>query len=184
VGTARRGTGIRATLIAIALIAGLVALTPLSSSAATTAGASNATVHAASTNACDTSRADVLHEVNLVRQWFHLPLLRANSSLDGAAQAHVWYMYYAGAVTHGPGGNPPLWVKEITSHGYTPYSKLGQNLGGGMNNAHDLVSAWIGSLPHLSTMIDRDFQDLGVGCFRNTTGRGWPWYWAADFGRH
>ena len=24
---------------------------------------------------------------------------------------------------------------------------------------------------------------MGVGCFKNTTGKGWPWYWAADFGR-
>jgi len=134
-------------------------------------------------NPCTTSRADVLYEINLVRKWVHRPLLRESTNLDGAAQAHVWYMYYVGSVSHGPGGNPPLWVKEITDKGYNPYAKLGQSLGGGMNNAHDLVRAWVGSPGHLATMIDADFVDLGVGCFKNTTGRGWPWYWAADFGR-
>jgi uncharacterized protein YkwD len=93
-------------------------------------------------------------------------------------------MSSVGSVSHGPGGNPPLWVKEILDHGYKPYSKLGQNLGGGMNNAHDLVSAWINSKTgHLRTMIDPGFSHLGTGCYHSTTGKGWAWYWAVDFGR-
>jgi len=134
-------------------------------------------------DACTTARNDVQREINLIRAWFHVPLLHQQWGLTGAAQAHVLYMNSVGSVTHGPGGNPPLWVKEIIDHGYTPYSKLGQNLGGGMNNAHDLVWAWVGSLPHLAAMIDKDFSQLGTGCYHNTSGKGWPWYWAVDFGR-
>jgi uncharacterized protein YkwD len=134
-------------------------------------------------DACTTARDDVQREVNMVRAWFHVPLLHQHLNLDRAAYAHVLYMNSVGSVSHGPGGNPPLWVKEIIDYGYTPYSKLGQNLGGGMNNAHDLVGAWVGSLPHLTTMIDPDFSQMGAGCYHNTSGTGWPWYWAADFGR-
>src|SRR5262249_30443614 len=141
VGTAGRGTHRRAVFIAIALTVGLLALTVASSSASTTIveQATTSTTKPPPPDACTTARNDVQREIILIRAWFHVPLLHQQWGLTGAAQAHVLYMNSVGSVTHGPGGNPPLWVKEIIDHGYTPYSKLGQNLGGGMNNAHDLV---------------------------------------------
>jgi uncharacterized protein YkwD len=192
VGRGGRGARRRGFFVALIVTAGLLALTMLVSSASmsTPVLTTTTTVKPTTTtvkpppDACTTARNDVQREINLVRAWFHVPLLHQQSGLTGAAQAHVRYMNSVGSVSHGPGGNPPLWVQEIIDKGYKPYSKLGQNLGGGMNNAHDLVSAWINSKSgHLQTMIDRDFSQLGTGCYHNTSGKGWPWYWAVDFGR-
>lgn len=56
------------------------------------------------------------------------------------------------------------WIDE---QGYD-YAVAGENLAMGFHTAEDVVAAWTKSTTHYANLIDRDFQDVGVGVVSGT----------------
>jgi uncharacterized protein YkwD len=66
------------------------------------------------------------------------------------------------------GKNPADRVREA---GYD-YAKVGENIGVGEKGAppEDAVKGWMGSPPHRENILNRRFQETGVGIVRDAKG--------------
>ena len=51
------------------------------------------------------------------------------------------------------------WLHEV---GYS-YRAAGENLAVGFSSAEDIVNAWVNSPTHYANLVDKDYQDVGVG---------------------
>lgn len=68
---------------------------------------------------------------------------------------------------------------RVTAAGY-PWANVGENLAGGQTSARDVVLAWIDSPGHCANVMNRRFQNIGVGCQSSTT-NSLGTYWTAVF---
>ncbi|MFN8412629.1 MAG: CAP domain-containing protein [Anaerolineales bacterium] len=112
---------------------------------------------------------DVIAEVNALRASYGQVPYQINGTLMAIAQAHSEYQASTGTVTHyGVDGSRPY--QRALSAGYPVAGDLSQ--GGFFSEniqavkdftAAEVVAAWQGDSPHLTTMISADLRDIGVG---------------------
>ena len=113
----------------------------------------------------------VIDLVNQVRAGYGLAPLEVNSALMTAAQGHSDYQASIGSVTHtGAGGSRP--VDRAVAAGYGGGAKvfISENIYGGSNTSpQQAVDWWQGDPPHLNTMINAAYRDVGAGVATNGT---------------
>ncbi|MDR3643436.1 MAG: CAP domain-containing protein [Candidatus Doudnabacteria bacterium] len=87
--------------------------------------------------------------------------LTENSELDTAAQAKADDMLAKGYFAHvTPDGRTP-W-SFITAAGYN-YLMAGENLAVNFTEAEDVETAWMNSPDHRANLLNKDFQNIGIG---------------------
>ncbi len=72
-------------------------------------------------------------------------------------------------MNHVLGGKNPL--DRVRDAGYD-YLRVGENIGVGEDGAplEDSVKGWMGSPPHRENILNRRFQETGIGISRNDKG--------------
>jgi uncharacterized protein YkwD len=126
-------------------------------------------------------RAAVVCLINEERRRFHLPPLRQNRKLDGAAQAHTDDMVSRNYFSHYSRGGRPPWGRTDAA-GY-PGSYIGENLATGVFTPAGLMALWMSDIGHCQNILWPEFADVGIG----VSPHGIPRYtsgptWTADFG--
>ena len=168
----------RRSLVHIAV--GLAALVvPASASASADAGSVSARVKAASAS-CEgadaipgqASASDLrdatLCLMNAQRTGRGLPRLRAHSSLEQAASRYARQMVRDGFFAHtSPGGSTMVARIKSTSYLHDVLRwTVGENLAWGSgtkSTPRAAVDGWMHSPDHRANLLDRDFQDVGIG---------------------
>ena len=103
---------------------------------------------------------------NESRQEFSVPALTENQILDKAAQAKADDMLAKGYFAHNtPDGRTP-W-DFITSAGYS-YLMAGENLAVNFTEAENVETAWMNSPGHKANILNKNFQDIGIGIAQGT----------------
>jgi hypothetical protein len=109
---------------------------------------------------------NIITLTNESRQQFSVPPLAENQLLDKAAQAKADDMLAKGYFAHNsPDGRTP-W-DFITAAGYS-YLMAGENLAVNFNEAEDVETAWMNSPGHKANILNKDFQDIGIGISQGT----------------
>jgi len=104
---------------------------------------------------------NIINLTNQSRQQFSEQSLVENSLLDQAAQAKADDMLAKGYFAHvTPDGRTP-W-SFITAAGYS-YLEAGENLAVNFSQAEDVETAWMNSPGHRANLLNKDFQDIGIG---------------------
>ncbi len=107
------------------------------------------------------SVANIISLTNQSRNQYNLPALTENQLLDQAAQAKANDMLAKGYFAHvTPTGQTP-W-DFITAAGYN-YITAGENLAVNFTQAEDVETAWMNSPDHKANIINRNYQDIGIG---------------------
>jgi uncharacterized protein YkwD len=70
--------------------------------------------------------------------------------------------------------------ERVPAAGYN-YSSAGENLGAGQSSIAQVVSEWLASPSHCSTMMKSNFVDMGVSCKANA-GTTYGTYWTMELG--
>lgn len=117
-------------------------------------------------------RSSVLCLVNRVREHYGLSRLRYNPDLRRSAIGHSNDMVANGYFSHfGPGGSTPS--GRIARAGYLARARgyfLGEDLAGGDGRRYGsplaIFHGWMRSPPHRANILDRRFDDAGVGVAR------------------
>ena len=99
--------------------------------------------------------------------------LRWDTTLAQAAKTHAEDMRLKRYFDHTSADGTDF-ADRITRAGYT-WQSVGENIAKGQPTARAVVQAWKASKYHCSNMMNRHFQDMGVG-------KAGP-YWVQDFGR-
>ncbi len=122
------------------------------------------------TEASDLSLENILQAVNRERELRNILTLNTDGRLAAAAQYKASDMINRNYFSHtDPEGNY-IWGK-IESLGYTPYSRLGENLAIEFYNTESLVDAWMNSPTHRANLLQEGFRDQGVGLSYGSTGQ-------------
>ena len=112
----------------------------------------------------ETSRLDgkkVIELINKIRHENGLKRLKVNPLLSQAARMKANDMIKRGYWSHKtPEGKSP-WV-FIEKAGYQ-YQVAGENLAKGFRSDQELVKAWVRSPLHRKNLLDKDFQEVGIG---------------------
>jgi Cysteine-rich secretory protein family len=104
---------------------------------------------------------NIIALTNESRQQFAVPALTENQILDKAAQAKADDMLAKGYFAHNsPDGRTP-W-DFITSAGYS-YLMAGENLAVNFTEAESVETAWMNSPGHKANILNKNFQDIGIG---------------------
>jgi len=104
---------------------------------------------------------NIITLTNESRQQFFVPALTENQVLDKAAQAKADDMLAKGYFAHNsPDGRTP-W-DFITTAGYS-YLMAGENLAVNFNEAENVETAWMNSPGHKANILNKNFQDIGIG---------------------
>lgn len=104
---------------------------------------------------------NIITLTNQSRQDYNLGDLTENSQLDKAAQAKADDMLAKGYFAHvTPDGKTP-W-DFITAAGYN-YMMAGENLAVNFSQAEDVETAWMNSPGHKANILNKNFQDIGIG---------------------
>ena len=103
---------------------------------------------------------DVVKITNEARATNKLPLLKADSRLDLAAEQKLKDMAQNEYFAHvSPSGiNPWYWMKNV----HYQYSVAGENLAIGFFTPQDTVQAWLNSPSHKANILNNKYQDIGV----------------------
>jgi len=120
--------------------------------------------------AYESSVYDLVNAVNALRAAYGLPAYSISSILMFTAQNQSDFMAANGIVTHsGPGGSTP--TQRLLAAGYPLAGDL--SLGGFRSeniialskngSAEDAVSAWMGDVPHQTTMLSPNLSEIGAG---------------------
>ena len=125
----------------------------------------------------------LLHEVNMHRALNGAGPLRLNKRLSAAAQKYAEDMAKRDFFDHrSPDGRG--YQERITSEGY-PWRAIAENLGAGLSSPKSTTDAWMTSPGHRENMLNREYNDAGIGYFR-PTGNGkrprYSHYWVIVFG--
>ena len=103
---------------------------------------------------------------NESRQEFSVSALTENQILDKAAQAKADDMLAKGYFAHNtPDGHTP-W-DFITAAGYS-YLMAGENLAVNFTEAESVETAWMNSPGHKANILNKNFQDIGIGISQGT----------------
>jgi len=109
---------------------------------------------------------NIINLTNESRQQYSVPDLTENSVLDKAAQAKADDMLAKGYFAHNsPDGRTP-W-DFITSAGYS-YLMAGENLAVNFTEAENVETAWMNSPGHKANILNKNFQDIGIGISQGT----------------
>ena len=67
-------------------------------------------------------------------------------------------------------------------NGYTNYKLVSENVAGGTNldNAYDVVAAWLKSDGHCANLMNKDIKDIGMALVKENTK--YTHYWTQEFG--
>ena len=104
---------------------------------------------------------NIISLTNQSRAGFSLKALTENSVLDKAAQAKANDMLAKGYFSHTtPEGKTP-WT-FITAAGYN-YLEAGENLAVNFHQAEDVETAWMNSPGHKANIVNKDFEEIGIG---------------------
>ncbi|MEK7075840.1 MAG: CAP domain-containing protein [Patescibacteria group bacterium] len=112
------------------------------------------------------TQENVLQLTNYSRQAFGLSELKINTELSKAALAKAEDMFKGQYFAH----NSPLGLTPwdfIKAEGYN-YIIAGENLAVNFYTSESLESAWMNSPEHKSNILNKDFQDIGIGIFSGT----------------
>lgn len=109
---------------------------------------------------------NIITLTNESRQGFSLAALTQNQILDKAAQAKANDMLAKGYFAHNtPDGHTP-W-DFITGAGYS-YIMAGENLAVNFTEAESVETAWMNSPGHKANILNKNFQDIGIGISQGT----------------
>lgn len=104
---------------------------------------------------------NIINLTNQSRLQFGQSILTENSILDKAAQAKADDMLAKGYFAHvTPEGKTP-W-SFITTAGYN-YLIAGENLAVNFTEAENVETAWMNSPGHRANILNKDFQEIGIG---------------------
>jgi uncharacterized protein YkwD len=111
----------------------------------------------------------LLELINKERAQEKLPPMVADPVLCKVARAHSANMARKGDMSHVLDGKNP--ADRVRESGYD-YLKIGENIGVGEDGAplEDAVKGWMGSPPHRVNILNRRFQETGIGIVRNDKG--------------
>ncbi|MCD6563462.1 MAG: CAP domain-containing protein [Thermoproteales archaeon] len=127
------------------------------------------------------SLADKLIElINQYRVANGLKPLKVSKELTLAAQRHSEDMANRNYFSHyTPEGLSP--VDRVVAAGYTNWVAVGENIAAGFLTPEDVFNAWKKSPGHREVMLNRYFEEIGVGIATNPNSY-YKIYWTADFG--
>jgi uncharacterized protein YkwD len=170
-GSPRRRSSRRALTVGLATtLLGLLAA-PLSTSAAPTP--TPATV--AFVPHPDLYASDVQNFVNAYRRRAGVPPVSLQWQLNQAAQSHANDMARRNVLSH-IGSDGSTGGTRISRTGYRWWI-WGENVASGQTSPSQVVWAWLNSPSHRAVMLDRRFQQMGLGRAVASNGRV---YWSLD----
>ncbi len=121
-------------------------------------------------------QADIMLElVNTERERIGLDSLRPHDGLYDAAQVRAHELTRRFSHTR-PDGRSPF--TAVTDRGIR-YQMLGENIAMGTRmDAYDAFETWMASDGHRKNMMSEDFDSIGIGYYRDRTGKE---YWVQVF---
>jgi len=106
-------------------------------------------------------RQDELRRVNARRAESRRAPLQRHPSLDLVAQSYAEDMLKRGFYGHfSPEGED---VSDRVRAARYLYRKVGENIASGQTSVASVMQGWIESHDHLENLLDRDFQEIGIG---------------------
>jgi uncharacterized protein YkwD len=125
-------------------------------------------------------RAAMLAAVNAERKKAGAAPLRPNPRLDQAAQRHAQDMLARHYFAHeSPEGET---VRERARAAGYDWRAIGENIAEGQLSVDEVMDTWMHSPPHRRNLLDRNFQELGVGLALGRSGNEWQVEWVQAFG--
>jgi uncharacterized protein YkwD len=115
------------------------------------------------------------------------PPVTMNQYLRTAARRHSWHQAEEGYLGHFSPGGPcgEDWVERCENANYVNWVVLGENCHGGSFTAFQAVNAWLNSPGHCATLMNPEYEHLGVGYAYEPTDSGVGDYlrvWTQNFG--
>lgn len=123
---------------------------------------------------------EVLKLTNEFRQENGLKPLVIDWNLDKAADLHSKDMAEKDYFSHtGQDGSRP-WQRAQREGYETRF--VGENIAAGYRTAEDVVDGWINSPGHRANMLNKDYNEIGIGYFKEANDR-YGTYWTQKFGK-
>ena len=122
--------------------------------------------------------SDLINAVNALRAAYGLPAYSASSILMSTAQNQADFMAVTGVVAHTGAGGSTV-TSRILAAGYPLAGDLSlggfrsENIIGGTisMSAQAAIDAWMGDVPHQTTMLSPDLTEIGAGVAKANNGR-------------
>ena len=111
-----------------------------------------------------------MSEINGTRAKYGKRPLSYNDRLESAARTHANLMASRNTLSHTVGGTLRA---RVTAAGYE--GAVGENLGAGQSTLEDVITGWLNSRGHRSTLLSPNFAEFGLAAARSATGKT---YWA------
>ena len=125
----------------------------------------------------------MLREVNMQRALHGAGPLKLDKRLGAAARKHARDMAKRDFLHH-RSPDERGFQERVLSEGY-PWRAIAENIGAGLSSPKSTIDSWMTSPGHRDNMLNRDFNDAGIGYFR-PTGEGkrprYSQYWVILFG--
>lgn len=172
----------RAVALLLSPIAALVGRSVPSALAAPRSG--TAELHAAETTTsgyCPAGEELVfLGLINSYRKSKGLSSLRLSRTLGAAAEHHsqdmARYNYFGHTLANGR-----TWSSNITAHGYSASSTIGENIAAGNRTASATFTQWRNSPGHNANMLNPKYRAIGIGRASSSSSK-YGYYWTTTFG--
>ncbi len=104
---------------------------------------------------------NIINLTNQSRKEYNLKTLVENSTLNQAAQAKANDMLLKGYFSHNtPDGKTPWDFIQTAGYGYI---MAGENLAVNFTEAEHVEEAWMNSPGHKANIINKDFEEIGIG---------------------
>ena len=127
----------------------------------------------------DREECRVLDKINDYRRQRGRRPVALDRNLNAAAAHHSEDMAERDYFSHRLKGGKD-WDENIRSFGYRS-NPIGENIFAGSSKANAAFKAWKESPGHRKTMLDRQFEAIGIG--RDSDRRSeYGWYWTTTFG--
>jgi uncharacterized protein YkwD len=127
-------------------------------------------------------QGQVLELTNQERARAGLQALQLSPALSDAAQAYSTVLATGDCFDHTCGVQPELGVR-LDLAGYQHWTDEGEIVAAGLDTPSAVVSAWMNSPEHRSSILSESFTEVGIGFARaKSTSATYPTYWTADFG--
>lgn len=118
--------------------------------------------------------AEVVRLVNEERAAYGLSPLKQNSTVQSAAQVRSYEQVKSFSHTR-PDGRSCFTALEEAG---VSYSSAGENIAYGQKTPAEAVEAWMNSEGHRANILNKNFTDIGVGCYISSGG---TVYWTQLF---
>ena len=147
---------IRFTALILVIVAGL-AVVPAAFAADTEVVKDEATLY----------RDEVLRLVNIERVKANLTELKYSDEAQQIADVRATECNTTFSHTR---PNNTKW-STVFAEGKISYKFAGENLGSGASTPEKVVTAWMNSEGHRANILDKDFEFVSIGYFKNTSGK-------------